>query len=168
MEKFGKSQPVKRVEDVRFLTGEGRYVDDIAPENALHAFYLRSPMAHAEITSLDVTEARAADGVRAVLTVADLEEAGLDVSIEATVMPNRTGGMGAAPLRPVLAKGRVRFVGEPIALIVAETMAQARDAAELIDVDFDDLPAKLDLATGGETLHAEAPDNLAFDWGLGD
>ena len=168
MEKFGKSQPVKRVEDVRFLTGEGRYIDDIAPENALHAYYLRSPVAHAEITTLDVSDAREAEGVRAVLTAADLEEAGLDISMAATIMPNRTGGMGADPLRPMLAKGRVRFVGEPIAVIVAETMAEARDAAEMIEVDFDDLPAKLDLARGGETLHAEAPDNLAFDWGLGD
>ena len=168
MEKFGKSQPVKRVEDVRFLTGHGRYVDDIAPADALHAYYLRSPVAHAEIVTLDVTEARAAEGVAAVLTIEDLEAAGMGIHIGTTVVKNRDGTMGAEPLRPALAKGRVRHVGEPMAVIFAETPDQARDAAELIDYDLKELPAKLDLARGGETLHEEAPDNLAFDWGLGD
>ncbi|MFT5867682.1 MAG: carbon-monoxide dehydrogenase large subunit, partial [Gammaproteobacteria bacterium] len=78
MEKFGKSQPVKRVEDVRFLTGDGRYVDDIAPADALNAFFFRSPVAHATITELDLDDARDAEGVRAVLTYADLEVAGMN------------------------------------------------------------------------------------------
>ncbi|MGR3804520.1 MAG: xanthine dehydrogenase family protein molybdopterin-binding subunit [Marinibacterium profundimaris] len=168
MEKFGKSQPAKRVEDVRFLTGAGRYVDDIAPGDALHAYYLRSPVAHAEIVTLDVAEARAAEGVAAVYTIEDLEAAGLDIAIPATVVKNRDGSMGAAPLRPMLAKGKVCFVGEPMAVVLAETLEQARDAAELIEYDLKDLPAKLDLAKGGPMIHDAAPDNLAFDWGLGD
>ena len=168
MEKFGKSQPVTRREDVRFLTGEGRYVDDIAPANALQGFVFRSPVAHATITNLDVTEARAAEGVRAVYTVADLESGGLNIAMKASLVKNRDGSDGAGPLRPVLAKDKLRFVGEPVAFVVAETLAQARDAAELIELDYDDLPAKLDLAAGGETLHAEAPDNVAFDWHMGD
>tara|TARA_R110002049_G_scaffold160202_2_gene325266 strand:+ start:48170 stop:50467 length:2298 start_codon:yes stop_codon:yes gene_type:complete len=168
MEKFGKSQSVKRVEDVRFLTGAGRYVDDIAPANALHGFFFRSPIAHGSITELDVSDARQAEGVHLVLTCEDLEAAGMDVAMPGTVVKNRDGTSGAAPLRPMLAKGRVRYVGEPVAMIVAETMQQARDAAELIMFDADDLPAKVDLGPGGETLHSEAPDNRAFDWGMGD
>ncbi len=168
MEKFGKSQSVKRTEDVRFLTGEGRYVDDVAPEGALHAFFFRSPVGHGVITELDVNDARDADGVHAVYTIADLEAAGVNIGMSGTVVDNRDGTKGAAPLRPVLAKDRVRFVGEPVAMIVADTLAQARDAAELIMFDADDLPAKMDMAPGGETLHPEAPDNRAFDWHMGD
>ncbi|MEX3314805.1 xanthine dehydrogenase family protein molybdopterin-binding subunit [Sulfitobacter sp. PS-8MA] len=168
MEKFGKSQPVKRVEDQRFLTGQGRYVDDIAPPGALQGFFFRAPVAHGVITELDVSEARAAEGVQAVLTCADLEAAGLDIALPGTVVENRDGSAGAKPLRPMLAKDRVRYVGEPVALVVAETLQQARDAAELILFDADDLPAKMDLAPGGETLHPEAPDNRAFDWHMGD
>ncbi|PSL21009.1 xanthine dehydrogenase family protein molybdopterin-binding subunit [Shimia abyssi] len=168
MEKFGKSQSVKRTEDTRFLTGEGRYVDDIAPDGALSAFFLRSPVAHAEIAELDITDASELEGVVCILTQADLEAAGLDATLTGTQVKNRNGTKGAGPKRPLLAQGRVRYVGEPIAVIVAETIDQARDAAEMIVFDFDDLPAHMALAAGGETLHSEAPDNKAFDWGLGD
>lgn len=168
MDKFGKSQPVTRVEDVRFLTGAGRYVDDLAPANALQMFVFRAPVAHAVITTLNVDDAREADGVHAVYTLADLEAGGMDVHLAGTVVENRDGTKGAEPKRPLLARDKVRFVGEGLAVIVADTMAQARDAAELIEFDFDDLPAKLDLDAGGETVHAEAEDNIAFDWGLGD
>ena len=168
MEKFGKSQPVKRVEDVRFLTGHGRYVDDIAPEDALHAFVFRSPVAHARITELDLAAARDAPGIHLVLAAEDLEAAGIKIAMRATVVENRDGTKGAEPMRPMLAKDRVRFVGEAIAVVIADTMAQARDAAELIAFDYEDLPAKMDVAAGGETIHPEAPDNRAFDWGMGD
>ena len=168
MEKFGKGQPVRRVEDVRFLTGQGRYVEDIAPEGALHALVFRSPVAHARIVALDVAAARAAPGVHLVLTLADMEAAGIDVAMAATVIDNRDGTRGAAPERPMLARDRVRFVGEPVAMIVAETPAQARDAIELIEFETDDLPVKTDLFPGGTAIHAEAPDNRAFDWALGD
>ncbi len=168
MEKFGKSQSVTRREDVRFLTGEGRYVDDIAPANALQSYVFRSPVAHAVISDLDVSEARAAPGVHAVYTLADLEAAGMNVAMQGATMPNRDGTQGADPERPILARNRVRFVGEPVAFIVAETMAQARDAAEMIMFDYDDLPAKMDIEAGGETVHSEAPDNVAYDWEMGD
>ena len=168
MDKFGKSQPVTRVEDQRFLTGAGRYVDDIAPTDALIAFVFRSPVAHAQITSLDVSAAKASEGVAGVYTLADLEAAGLNVAMKFSTVDNRDGSKGAAPERPILARERLRFVGEAIAVIVAETMEQARDAAELIELDYDDLPVKLDVNSGGETVHDEAPDNCAFDWGLGD
>lgn len=168
MEKFGKSQPIKRVEDVRFLNGTGRYVDDIVPSGALRAYVLRSTVAHGDITTLDVAAARAADGVHMVLTLADLEAAGLNVAMNADIITNSDGTKAAAPERPILARGRVRFVGEPVAFIVADTLAQARDAAELIELDFDDLDVHMALAAGGPALHAEAPDNVAFDWSMGD
>ncbi len=168
MEKFGKSQSVKRTEDLRFLTGEGRYVDDISPAGALHGFFFRSSVAHGLISELDVTDASQADGVHLILTCADLEAAGVDIAMTGAVLTNRDGSKAAAPLRPLLAKDKVRFVGEAVALIVADTYAQARDAAELIMFDVDDLPAKVDVCAGGEVLHAEAPHNRAFDWGMGD
>ncbi|KEJ89210.1 xanthine dehydrogenase family protein molybdopterin-binding subunit [Sulfitobacter donghicola] len=168
MEKFGKSQPIKRLEDVRFLTGHGRYVDDIAPEGALHAYVFRSPVAHGVISELDVSDAAEADGVRLVFTCADMEAAGVNVAMDGATVKNRDGSDGAAPMRPMLAKDRVRFVGEPVAMVVADSYDQARDAAELIMFDVDELPAKISVDRGGEPVHAEAADNCAFDWGMGD
>lgn len=168
MEKFGKAQPVKRVEDVRFLTGHGRYVDDIAPDGALHAVFLRSSVAHGTIVALDVAAARAAPGVQAVLTAADLAAAGLRLAMAADRVTNQDGSRGVHPERPVLARDRVRFVGEAVAIIVAGTLAEARDAAELIDLQIDDLPVHVETAIGGPTIHPEAPDNQAYDFGHGD
>ena len=168
MEKFGKSQPVKRTEDQRFLTGQGAYMDDVIPGDALFAAFFRSPVAHGRIIALDLEAARASDGVHLVLAWDDLTAAGIDTVMSAATVPNRDGTQGAAPPRHMLARDRLRFVGEPVAMVVADTLAQARDAAELIGIETEDLPVKLDLAAGGATLHTEAPDNRAFDWGLGD
>ncbi|SEW25799.1 carbon-monoxide dehydrogenase large subunit [Cognatiyoonia koreensis] len=168
MDKFGKSQPVKRVEDVRFLTGAGRYVDDIAPHDALHAFVMRSPVAHGVITALDVDDAREMPGVVAVITGQDLLDAGVKVDISGGAVTNRDGSKGVKPLRPVLALDRVRHVGEAVAVVIADTYANAKDAAEAILLDVDDLPAHIDLSFSGEPLHDAAPDNQVFDWGLGD
>ncbi|KQI71515.1 xanthine dehydrogenase [Loktanella sp. 5RATIMAR09] len=168
MEKFGKSQPVTRVEDQRFLTGQGRYVDDVAPPDALFAYFLRATTAHGEITELDVDEARAMPGVHLVVTADDLVDAGVVLGLAGSTVKNRDGSRGAAPERPLLARGRVRHVGEAIAMIVADTIVAAKDAAEMILLELNDLPAHVDLAVGGEAIHAEAPDNLAFDWALGD
>ena len=168
MEKFGKSQPVKRVEDIRFLTGQGRYVDDIAPDGALRGYVFRSPVAHGRITALDIAAARDVPGVALVLTAADLLDAGLNIGMSASLIANRDGTRGAAPERPVLARGKVRFVGEPVAFIVADTPEAARDAAEAIELEIDALPAHMAIAPGGETLHPEAPDNRAYDFGMGD
>ncbi len=168
MEKFGKSQPVKRNEDQRFLTGQGHYMDDRMPENALFAAFLRSPVAHGRITGLDLEDARASDGVRLVMSLSDLSDAGIDTVMNAATVANRDGSKGAAPDRHMLAKDRVRFVGEPVAVVIADSLIQAREAVEVIAFETDDLPAKIDVSAGGETLHPEAPDNRAFDWGLGD
>ncbi len=168
MEKFGKSQPVKRTEDQRFLTGQGHYMDDVVPEGALHAAFVRSQVAHGVISGLDLEDARSADGVRLVMTLGDLKAAGIDTVMNAAIVNNRDGSKAAAPDRHMLASDRVRFVGEPIAVVIADTALQARDAAEMIWAEIDELPAKLDVDAGGEVVHQEAPDNRAFDWGLGD
>ncbi|WP_299925574.1 xanthine dehydrogenase family protein molybdopterin-binding subunit [uncultured Pelagimonas sp.] len=168
MDKFGKSQSVARVEDTRLLTGQGRFVDDIAPDGALHAYVFRSSVAHAEITSLDVSEATALDGVHAVITADDLTAAGLDTAMAYTSAPMRDGSKAPRPKRPILAEGRVRFVGEAIAVVIADTIDIAKDASELIEFDYDDLPVHMDLTPGGNPVHAECPDNRAFDYGLGD
>ena len=131
MEKFGKSQPVKRTEDHRFLTGQGRYMDDAVPDNALYAAFFRSPVAHARIIALDLDAAQQADGVRLVMTLDDLAATGIDTVMNAAIMPNRDGSQGAAPQRHMLAKDRVRFVGEPVVAVIAETQLQAQDAVEL-------------------------------------
>jgi carbon-monoxide dehydrogenase large subunit len=168
MEKFGKSQPVKRVEDVRFLKGTGRYVDDIAPPDALRGYVFRSSVAHAKIDTLDVSEARTSAGVHLVLTADELKDAGYTQGLWGTTVPNRDGTKGASPFRPILASDTVRHVGEPVAFIVADSVEAARDAAELIVFDYTDKPVHLGLSTGGAQIHAEAPENRAFDWGMGD
>ncbi|NDV02099.1 xanthine dehydrogenase family protein molybdopterin-binding subunit [Pseudoroseicyclus tamaricis] len=167
MEKFGKSQPVRRVEDVRFLTGKGRYVDDIVPAGALQAFFLRAPVGHGIITEMDTSMAEEAEGVALVLTADSFKAAGFVNEMDFDVI-ELEDGEGAAPPRPVLADGRVRFVGEPVAMIVAETLAQARDAAEMISLEVDDLPCWFGPGPGGEDIHPEAPGNLAYDWSMGD
>ncbi len=168
MEKFGRSQPVRRFEDHRFVTGAGGYLDDVVPEGAAFAVFVRAQVAHASFEPLDLSDVREMPGVLAALAVEDIEAMGIAIDMDFETVENRDGTDGAAPLRPILAKGRVRFVGEPMAIIVAETMQEAKDAAESVFPETEDLPAKMDLATGGESLHDEAPDNLAFDWVMGD
>jgi carbon-monoxide dehydrogenase large subunit len=130
----------KRREDYKFLTGEGRYLDDLRFEKLVHAVILRSPHAHAYLRSIDSITAETAPGVLAILTHEDADADGLK-PLRPTVEANtRTGEPFAFLPQPVLARDKVRFVGEPVAVIVAETKAQAMDAAELIDVRYDDMP----------------------------
>lgn len=167
MSKFGTSQSVLRKEDQRFLTGAGRYIEDAMPEDALHAVFFRSPMAHARITGLDTADAAAMPGVVAIHTAADLDGK-LANELDFETVDNRDGSRGAAPRHPLLAEDRVRFAGEAIAMVVAETRMAALDAAEAIACDFDELPVHVATATGGEAIHPEAPGNLAYDWAHGD
>ena len=170
MTKFGISQPVRRVEDVRFLKGEGQYIEDISLPGAARAVFLRSPVAHAKFT-IDVTEAREAPGVLLVLTGADLDGA-LDNDIDKLTLPNRDGTNSATPKRPILSNGCVRYVGEPVACVIAETIAQGKDALELIEFDYDELPVVTDMheamAPDAVQLHEEAAGNICYDWGIGD
>jgi carbon-monoxide dehydrogenase large subunit len=167
MAKFGVSQSVTRKEDTRFLTGTGRYVDDITPEGALFAAFVRSPMAHATITSTETEDAAGMEGVRAVYTAADFDGV-MKNEMDFSLLTNRDGSKGAAPQRPVLAAQRVCYVGEAVAVVVADTLAQAKDAAEAVFVDYEDLPVSVAPRPGGPTIHPEAPDNRAYDWAHGD
>ncbi len=166
--KFGMAQPLLRREDLRFLTGTGRYVADLVPKGALHAVFLRSDHPHGEIRALDLTAVRAAPGVHLVLSAADLKAAGVKLGMKGEQIETRDGGKGAAPERPVLARGRVRFVGEAMAVVVAETLDAAQDAIDLIKFDISPLEAILHLEPEEPSLHAEAPRNLAFDYVIGD
>ena len=168
MEKFGKSQSVLRTEDSRFLTGTGRYIDDSAPASSLFAYFFRSQVAHAKIANLNIDDAKKAAGIYGVFTAEDLEKNGVKNDLVGVTVKNRDGTDGACPKRPLLAKEIVRFVGEPIVIIVADSIPNAKDAAELIEIDFDDLPVSIDLAVGENTIHPEAPGNVAFEWDLGD
>jgi carbon-monoxide dehydrogenase large subunit len=172
MTKFGQSQPVRRVEDQRFITGKGRYTDDISLPNQAHGVFLRSPHAHARVLKIDTTAAQQAPGVLAVYTYADLKAANIG-DLPCTIpLKNRDGSMRADPRRPALADDMVRHVGDPVAFVVAETAAQARDASELIEVDYEALPAAANLATalepGQPQIWPEAPNNRCFDWEVGD
>ncbi len=167
MEKFGRSQPVTRIEDQRFLTGRGRYVSDLVPDGCLKGYFLRSPVAHANFT-LDLEAARDMAGVHLVLDAAGLAAAGVVEPMPAMSVPNRDGSQTPMSRRPLLAEGRVRFVGEAMVFIVADSLDVARDAAELIEIDYEERDVHLDLAPGGALLHDNAPENRAFDWGIGD
>jgi carbon-monoxide dehydrogenase large subunit len=170
--RFGVGQAVTRLEDERLLVGGGRYTDDVRPSAQAAAVFVRSPHAHAEVKAVDTRAAGTMPGVLAVLTVADLDTAGLRPLPCRTPYRNRDGSPMPLPPRPALARGRIRHVGEPVACVVAETPAQARDAAEAVTVDYAPLPAITDLAraleAGAPRLWDEAPGNLALDWEAGD
>jgi carbon-monoxide dehydrogenase large subunit len=169
---FAVSQPVTRTEDPRLLTGGGRYTDDRNLPGQAYCAFLRSPVAHGDITRLDTAAAAAAPGVLAVLTHADIEAAGFGTLPNNLPLKSRDGTPLIKPPRPILATGRVRHVGEPIAAVIAGTLSQARDAVELIELDIDPLPTVTDveeaIRPGAPRLHAEAPNNVALDFQMGD
>ena len=172
MVKFGIGQPVTRLEDRRLLTGTGSFTDDRRIADAAHAFILRSPHAHATIRAIDTEAAAAAPGVLSVLTGADVEADGLGPIKCGIELENRDGSQRADTNWPILARELVRHVGDPVALIVAETLAAARDAAERIEIDYEELPASVDTvgaAQDGAPRVWDAMDhNICFDWGEGD
>ena len=164
MTKFGIGQPVPRLEDPRFITGRGHFVDDINLPRQLYGVVVMSPHAHARIKSIDTTAAKAAPGVLAVLTGADVTADKLGSLVP--VMPEDMGGpKGFRTLRPILSSGRVRAVGDRVAFVVAERLAQARDAAELVVVDYEAIPAVVDMEDaikpGAPAVWDEAPNNIA-------
>lgn len=172
MPKFGLSQSVRRVEDPRLLLGQGRYTDDIALENEVVGYVLRSPHAHAEIKEVDISAAAAMPGVLAVITGADLVAQGIGEVPCAIPLKNKDGTNRANTPRLPLATDRARHVGDPIAFIVAETQQQARDAAEAVLVDYELLPSATDLATAHLADQPQvwegASNNICFDWEAGD
>lgn len=156
MGQFGIGQPVRRKEDVRLLTGKGLYTDDVHFDNQVWGVFVRSPQAHARIVSIDLEAARAAEGVVAIYTGADLKAGGVGTLITEVEMKDLDGKPMFRPRRDFLAIDRVRFVGEPMAIVLAETQQQARAAAELVQVDYDLLPAV------GTTAYAASPDSPAI------
>lgn len=171
MDKFGIGQPVRRKEDVRLLTGRGTYTDDLDPPGQAHLVVVRSPHAHARIHSIGTAEAKAAPGVLAVLTGADADADGIGRFPVMVDVPGRGGTTLFAPPREMLQTRKVRMVGDPVAIVVAETRQQAQDAAELVEVAYDPLPSVTDtaasLAPDAPLLWEEHGSNLCVHWSSG-
>ena len=166
----GIGASVRRKEDKRFLTGKGRYTDDINRAGQLHAFFVRSDVAHAKIKSVDIAAAAAMNGVHAIYTGADVEADGVGSLINGWAVTNRDGSPMSEPPHPVLAKDKVRYVGDHVAMIVADSLDIAMSAAELVSVDYEELPPVVDLntAASGAEIHENMANNTYFDWELGD
>ena len=164
--KFGMGQSVRRTEDIRFITGHGQYTDDIRLEDEALAVFARSPHGRARILSIDTAAAKDAPGVIAVLTQADLEAAGAKPMVTMTPVRSRDGSFPKGAAKNFLAKDQVTFVGEAVAMVIAETLAEARDAAELIAIDYEPLDATgtLEAAPTGAQIWDEVPGNLCLDW----
>ncbi len=163
-------KPIKRIEDDRFLKGLGKYTDDIKLPGMTYAYILRSPYAHAKINGIDIAAAKAHPGVLAVYVGSDIPEAVAGVPCGWQVN-FKNGDIMKEPPHPLLVRTKVRHVGDGVAMIIAEDRATAKDAADLIDVDYDVLDAVVDpqkaTAAGAPLVHDDVPNNIAFDWELG-
>ncbi len=162
---------VRRKEDHRFITGQGRYTDDINRPGQAHAYFLRSPHAHAKIRSIDASEARAAKGVVAVFTGADFARDKLGGLICGWMITSKDGTPMKAGAHPALAVDTVRYVGDHVAIVIADTYAIAKDAAELVRVEYTELPSVTEpskaQSAGAPQIHTEAPRNTIYQWELG-
>ncbi len=168
----GIGASVRRKEDSRFLNGRGNYTDDINRPGQLHAYVKRSDRPHAKLNGIDILAASKAPGVVAIFTGADMakeEIGGLPCGWQ---IHNKDGSPMAEPPHPVMAVGKVRHVGDPVAVVIAETKQQAKDAAELLEIDYTDLPAAANmtaaLAAGAPTVHDDVAGNICYDWQIGD
>jgi carbon-monoxide dehydrogenase large subunit len=172
MGEFAIGQGVSRFEDPRLIRGGGRYVDDIKLAGMAHGVVLRSPHAHAKIRSIDTAAAKAAPGILTVLTAADIKAAGYGDLPVPGGLKRRDGSPMYKPRYPILAEDRVRWVGDYVAFVVAETVAQALDAAEMISVDYDQLPSVTSTAEapkpGAPRVWDDCPDNICFVEQIGD
>ncbi len=172
MSATGLGASVKRKEDIRFITGKGRYVDDVNRPGQAYAYFLRSPHAHATIDKIDVSHALNAKGVVAVYTGDDIAADKVGGLICGWMIHSKDGSPMKAGAHPALAQGRVRYVGDHVAVVIADTYAQARDAAEMIDVHYTELPVVVDPAkaaqAGQPAIHDAAPNNTVYNWHLGD
>ena len=163
---------VKRTEDIRFITGKGHYVDDVNRPGQAYAYFLRSPHAHATIDKIDTSEAMKSQGVVAIFTGEDIAADKVGGLICGWMIHSKDGSPMKMGAHPALAQGKVRYVGDHVAVVIADTYAQARDAAEKTVVDYTELPAVVDLASatkpGQPAIHDVAPDNTIFKWHIGD
>jgi len=172
MTEQGIGARVHRKEDQRFVTGKGRYVDDINMPGQKYAVFVRSPHAHAELKSVKTDAASEAPGVIAVLTGDDVAADGVGGMPVGWGITQPDGSPMVEPTWPILAQGRVRYVGDMVAVVIAESEAQARDAADLVEVDYDELPAVASTAeaakSGAPQIWDDAPNNTCFEWEIGD
>ena len=168
----GIGASVRRKEDVRFLSGKGNYTDDINRPGQLHAVMRRADRPHAGINGIDTAEAGKAPGVVAIFTGADMAKEGIGGLPCGWQIHNKDGSPMAEPPHPVMAIGKVRHVGDPVAVVIAETKQQARDAAELIAIDYQDLPSVASttdaIAAGAPLVHDDVAGNICYDWHIGD
>ena len=166
----GIGASVKRKEDARFITGTGRYTDDINVAGQSYCVFVRSPHARAKINSVDTSAAASANGVVAVFTGSDLAADAIGDLPCGWLVKSKDGSDMLAPAHPPIAVDAVNYVGEPYALVIAESLQEARDAAELVAADFEELPAVTDTgtATQSDQIHENVPNNQAYDWELGD
>src|SRR5215216_7193947 len=171
MSDTGIGARVPRKEDRRFITGKANFTDDINLKNQTYGYFVRSPYAHATIDAIDAKQARKAPGVVAVLTGEDLATDKIGGLICGWMIHSKDGSPMKVGPHPALAQGKVRYVGDHVAIVVAETKAQAKAAAELVDVSYGELPAVVEAGAaqnGAAQLHEAAPRNTAFEWALGD
>ena len=160
-----------RKEDQRFITGKGRYTDDINQAGQAYAVFVRSPHAHATLVGVDKSSVADMPGVLAVLDGTDVAADGLGNLICGWLVKSKDGSPMKMGPHPLLAQGKVRYVGDRVAVVIAESYAQAKDAAEALAVDYTELPAVADLGhahEAGALVHDEVANNLIFDWELGD
>ena len=170
MSATGIGAAVRRKEDIRFITGKGQYTDDVTRPGGTRAVFVRSPHARAKIKSIDVSAAKTMPGVVAVLTGADLANDKIGGLICGWMIHSKDGSpMKMAP-HPALAADTVNHVGDAVAVVIAETLAQGRDAAEKVKVDYQVLPSVSDAAKAksGPQIHEVAPKNTIYEWALGD
>ena len=172
MTEQGIGASVRRKEDYRFLTGNGHYLDDMNRPGQAHAVFVRSPHAHAKINKIDTANAEGAPGVVAVLTGKDMADDGIGPLICGWAITSKDGEPHKAPAHPSLASEVVRYVGDAVVVVIADTLNQAKDAAELVDVDYD---VQSSITSTGNALdsdaaqvHDEAPGNICYDWEIGD
>ena len=176
MAEFGFGKSIRRVEDDRLLVGKGLFHDDLQIDGQASAMILRSPHAHAALRGIDVAAAKAAPGVIGVFTGADAEAANVGYMPCSTMgflqLTRGDGSPAYVPPRPVLATEAVKHVGDPVVMVVAETLQQAREAAELVEIDYDMLPSLTDTALaaqdGAHQIWDDAPNNTCFEWSMGD
>ena len=166
----GIGKRIPRKEDGRFITGKGRYTDDIKQVGQTHAYFVRSPHAHADVVSIDVEEALSAPGVIAVLTGADVTADGLGGLPCGWMIHSKDGSEMKQPHHPVLADNRVHYLGEPVAMVIADTALEAKNAAELVVVDWAEKQAVVSVseAQTAPAIYDDIPQNTCYEWALGD
>ena len=172
MKKFGIGQPILRKEDIRFITGKGLYTGDITFENQSYMYVLRSNMAHGRIINIDIGKAKKEEGVINIFLAQDLEKAGIDALGTNFKTKNKDGSEMITPKRIAIAKDKVRHVGDPVAVVIAESVELAKNASEMIVVDIEELPSNTITSEAHKSnspiIWEEAKNNMCFDWDMGD